>query len=284
MQSSLNHLPPGKQAEIISISEVIKQIASPEMIILFGSYAKGTWVEDNYTEQGIRYNYTSDYDFLVVTRNRLEKDYILADRIVNSTKHITRVAVNPIIHEIDYINEGLATGQYFFSDIINEGVPLFDSGKVKFDNPRQLTLKETKELQQQYFSQWYKKASGLLTVVSFSVEVDHNIAAFLLHQAVEAFYNTVLLVFTGYKPKTHSLEKLRQYTKPLSQELYAIFPAGNSSHETHLFNLLKSGYIDARYKHDYSITSRELTELITRVQKMQEVVCNICKQKIGTTI
>jgi predicted nucleotidyltransferase len=30
------------------------------MIILFGSYARGTWVEDKYTERGNVYEYKSD--------------------------------------------------------------------------------------------------------------------------------------------------------------------------------------------------------------------------------
>lgn len=94
-----------------------------------------------------------------------------------------------------------------------------------------------------------------------------------MHQATENFYNTVLLVFTGYKPKTHSLEKLRQQAKPLSEELFAIFPSTTEDkQETHLFDLLKRGYIDARYKHDYIITEHEPTTLIERVEKMKEVV------------
>lgn len=45
------------------------------MIILFGSYARGKYVEDRYISQGITYEYISDYDFLVVTKNNPEKSY-----------------------------------------------------------------------------------------------------------------------------------------------------------------------------------------------------------------
>ena len=38
------------------------------MIILFGSYARGEWVEDIYTEGHITYEYISDFDILVLTR------------------------------------------------------------------------------------------------------------------------------------------------------------------------------------------------------------------------
>ena len=38
------------------------------MILLFGSHARGNWVEDRYTgEDGIVYEHQSDFDILVVT-------------------------------------------------------------------------------------------------------------------------------------------------------------------------------------------------------------------------
>ena len=39
------------------------------MIILFGSYAKGTWVVDSYMEGHITYSYQSDLDILLVTKS-----------------------------------------------------------------------------------------------------------------------------------------------------------------------------------------------------------------------
>lgn len=108
-------------------------------------------------------------------------------------------------------------------------------------------------------------------------------AVFLLHQAAEHFYNTVLLVFTGYKPKTHNLDKLRQYAKQLSEDLFAVFPYPiEDKDEIHLFNLLKKGYIDARYKDDYVITADELEKLIERIYLMQTIVKTICLEKINS--
>ena len=49
--------------EILAVAE--KQIA---MIILFGSYARGTGVNDSYVEDGITYSYQSDLDIFIATR------------------------------------------------------------------------------------------------------------------------------------------------------------------------------------------------------------------------
>lgn len=76
MKSSLSHLPQPKQQEILVITEVIKSVIQPEKIILFGSYAKGTQVEDKYLENGIVYEYISDYDFLVIPRDNSVKEYV----------------------------------------------------------------------------------------------------------------------------------------------------------------------------------------------------------------
>jgi predicted nucleotidyltransferase len=37
-------------------------------VILFGSFARGNWVFDRYSEDGILYEYASDYDFLIITK------------------------------------------------------------------------------------------------------------------------------------------------------------------------------------------------------------------------
>ena len=283
MKTSLSHLPENKQQQILQIVEIIKEVAAPEKIILFGSYAKGKQVEHRYTgKDGIRYEYISDYDFLVVTKNNTIKEYELEDIINNRTKKI-EPSINLQIHEIDYINEGLEFGQYFFTDIVNEGILLFDTEKVHFTEPRLLTPEEEREKAQRYFDIWFPGGSGFLNSVGFNLkEGEHKIASFELHQATESFYYATLLVFTGYKPKTHNLWNLRKQAKILSEELFLVFPVETDKYENHLFDLLKRSYIDARYKPEYTITETELKALIERINKMKETVERICKEKIAS--
>jgi predicted nucleotidyltransferase len=65
-------LPDKKQFEIDRIKDIIIDVVNPEMIILFGSYAKGKYVEHKYNSKGITFEYISDYDFLVVTKENPE--------------------------------------------------------------------------------------------------------------------------------------------------------------------------------------------------------------------
>lgn len=283
MKTTLSFLPENKQHEIQRITEIIREVVDPEKIILFGSYAKGTWVEDRYTDKrGTLHEYISDYDFLVVTRGNPEKTYTQESKIMDRVDRY-KPPVNLEIHELDYINKGLDEGEYFFVDIVREGILLFDKDSVHFASPRELTPQEKKEKAQRYFDTWFPQAEKCLKTSKFNLkEGDFKLGVFILHQAAESLYYATLLVFTDYKPKTHNLWRLRKKAKPYSKELFEIFRAETDKKEEQLFDLLKRGYVDARYRSDYTITSEELHTLIERVTLMIPIVENICKARISS--
>lgn len=51
-----------KQDQLAEIVKVIREIADPVKIILFGSHATDNWVEGEYEEGWATYSYISDYD------------------------------------------------------------------------------------------------------------------------------------------------------------------------------------------------------------------------------
>jgi len=91
------------------------------MIILFGSYARGTAVDMDIHE---------DWDKC------------------NKLNLSARPGI--IAHDIEYLNIQLAQGQFFFSDIKKEGILLYDSKKSKLANKRRLT----KKICQQKIKSW----------------------------------------------------------------------------------------------------------------------------------
>lgn len=281
MKTSISHLPEKKQFEIKRIADIIQEVLHPEKIILFGSHAKGTWVEDRYTDKhGTTYEYISDYDILVVTKESVEKASSHESKIMDKVDRY-KPPVNLEIHGIEYINTGLEEGEYFFVDIVKEGILLYDTGRVHFASPRSLTAAEKKVKSERYFNTWFPQANIFLKNSRFDFSEGHlKIAAFELHQSAESLYYTLLLVFTDYKPKTHNLWKLRKKSKPYSKEVFEVFRAETDKDEEHLFDLLKRGYVDARYREDYVITDQELTVLIDRVSMMIPMVEKLCKEKI----
>lgn len=109
---------------------------------------------------------------------------------------------------------------------------------------------------------------------------EYNIAAFELHQVTERLYATLLLVFTGYKPHTHDLDKLNNEAALHEREFLAVFPK-QTHEENRLFELLRSAYVDARYKKSYKITRKELEWLSKRVETLQELTENSCRARIA---
>jgi predicted nucleotidyltransferase len=71
MKKSLTHLPQHKQDELELIKDVIlEKIPDVRIIVLFGSYARGDWVEDIHTEGHTTHVYESDFDILVATKTK----------------------------------------------------------------------------------------------------------------------------------------------------------------------------------------------------------------------
>ena len=83
MKKSLSHLPKHKQEELRYITEFIcSKSKYADMLILFGSYARGDWVEDIHTEGHTTHVYESDFDILVATKSKkTAEDTDLHDRV-----------------------------------------------------------------------------------------------------------------------------------------------------------------------------------------------------------
>ena len=58
-------------------------------------------------------------------------------------------------------------------------------------------------------------------------------AAFLLHQATERFYTTVLLVFTGYKAKRHNIETIGRHVSGCDAAFLKVFPRATKEQVTY---------------------------------------------------
>ncbi|WP_341754843.1 HEPN domain-containing protein [Candidatus Tisiphia endosymbiont of Dioctria rufipes] len=95
----------------------------------------------------------------------------------------------------------------------------------------------------------------------------------------ECFYNAILLVFSGYKPKLHDIRKLGSIAGNYNEELWQIFPH-SSIEQRQCFRLLEQAYIEARYNKDYKITKEQLLYLIDRVKKLKTVTKKICLERI----
>jgi HEPN domain-containing protein/predicted nucleotidyltransferase len=282
MKTSLRNLPKRKQDELRIVTDMIRQVVGVDKIILFGSYARGDWVEELGTNG--YYKYQSDFDLLVIVdekklARKLEKWDRMEDNILRSALVKTPVCI--ITHNIQYVNEMLRQGQYFFSDISKEGILIYDSKKSELVKVKKKKSPEERQKKaRKDFENWYKSANDFYDHFQYAFKrKKYKMAAFQLHQAAERYYSAILLVFTTYRPKLHDIKKLGKLAAAHDPKLITVFPKGTDE-EIRLFNLLKSAYVDSRYDENYNITREELEWLAKRVSKLQKLTASICKKKI----
>ncbi len=175
MRTDLSHLPQNKQRELVHVVDIIrggfaKAIAHRTQerfrngkilkIILFGSYARGDWVDDPVGR------YFSDYDLLVVLSHEDLTDVSefwakTEDRLLDelSEGKALRTPVSLIYHSLDDVNEKLRLGRYFFIDILKEGILLFEEPGHPFTEPHELGPKEALDETRDYFERWMQSAT-----------------------------------------------------------------------------------------------------------------------------
>ncbi|MCE7062286.1 HEPN domain-containing protein [Dyadobacter sp. CY343] len=189
--------------------------------------------------------------------------------------------VSLIHHGIGFVNNAIEQNQYFFVDILREGITLFDSGNFRLSGPKNLNPEERQTKAKDQFESWFKNANTFLRTFEFNFgEDDFTVAAFQLHQATERYYTTILLVFTDYKPKIHDIEELGKQVEKLNSAFGTVFPK-NTPEKKRLFELLKKAYIDSRYNMNYKIQKEELEYLANRVKLLKELTERICNERIA---
>ena len=297
MKSELHDLPNAKRHELAFVVDLIRKgfafaVARRTMprlrggrllkIILFGSYARGDWVEDPVGR------YFSDYDLLlVVDREELtdipefwaKTEQQLLDELA-SGKNL-RTPVSLIVHSLDDVNEKLRLGRYFFMDIVREGVLLFEEPGHPFAEPKPLSPAEALRETRDYFDEWFESATAFLKGANYYRSIERpKEAAFQLHQATERFYHCLFLVRTLYSPKTHNLNQLRQLAEAIESRLKEVWPR-STKFERRCYELLRDAYVKARYSRHYRITDDQLGWLAGRVELLQFIVRELCEARIA---
>lgn len=298
MRTDLDHLPPAKQRELERVVQILfeefgdataiatspwKKQARILKVILYGSYARGGWVDEPHTAKG----YQSDFDLLVIVNHeklidRIEYWSTAEDRLdrelaINRT---LRTPVNFIVHTTAEVNAGLSEGRYFFMDIARDGIALYQSDPAGLPEPQPKTPAQALAMAREYFEEWLPSAGEFFGSAQHSIQQGWlKKAAFDLHQATERYYHCALLVCTFYTPHVHNLGFLRTQAERIDPRLIEAWPRETKADRAR-FEKLKAAYIKARYSKHYRITEDELAWLGAHVEALGRVVEVICSEHI----
>ena len=231
MKTGLDHLPEAKRLELAHVVEVLREgfafaIARRTMpalrggrllkIVLFGSYARGDWVEDPVGR------YFSDYDLLVVVDREALTDVpefwgkteerLLADLAAGEQ---LRTPVSLIYHSLDDVNDKLRLGRYFFIDIVRDGIVLFEEPGFPFAESQPLSPAEAQRETREYYEEWFESAEAFAKGAAYYRSIERpKEAAFQLHQATERFYHARLVDervrAIGLRREDHNAHSMRR--------------------------------------------------------------------------
>jgi len=301
MKSSLDHMPPRKQQELTRVLQILHEEFEDALkegtaefkkrgrilkIILFGSYAKGGWVDEPFTMKG----YRSDFDLLIIVNNKKLCDYArywhkASDRLIRDKAIETPISF--IVHSLREVNTYLKEGQYFFSDIRKEGVVLYELDETPLAEPQTLAPEERLRIAREHFEQRHAEAVAALEGSRFYVskakesgDAWSNWAAFSLHQSLEQAYSCVLLTLTNYGPPSHNIKFLRSLAEEQDRRLTDAFPR-DQHRERAWFNTLNEAYVKARYSKHYEISDEALAWLLNRTTLLLQSVKSACTDHLS---
>ncbi|HEY9552870.1 HEPN domain-containing protein [Allosphingosinicella sp.] len=298
MRTDIDHLPPAKQRELERVVQILfeefgdataiatsgwKKQARILKVILYGSYARGGWVDEPYTAKG----YQSDFDLLVIVNHQKLTDRVefwaTAEDRLNRELAITktlRTPVNFIVHTLQEVNAGLSEGRYFFMDIARDGIALYQSDDTDLPEPQPKTPHQALAMAREYFEEWLPSANKRFDGAKFHIAQGNlKDAAFDLHQTAERYYHCALLVCTFYTPHVHNLGFLRTQAERIDPRLIDVWPREAKADRSR-FEKLKEAYVKARYSKHYRITEEELGWLGERVEELGRVVEVICSERL----
>jgi predicted nucleotidyltransferase/HEPN domain-containing protein len=299
MRTDVDHLPGAKQRELERVVQILfeefdeaRALATQDWkkkgrilkIILYGSYARGGWVDEPHTAKG----YQSDFDLLIIVSDKRLTDRVeywaKAEERLNRELAITKTLktpVNFIVHTLHEVNDGLAHGRFFFMDVARDGIAIYQSEDSELAEPKPKTPDQALAMAREYFEEWIPAAAD------FKESADHLIdkgrykrSAFLLHQATESLYHCVLLVCTFYTPHVHNLGFLRTQAERLDRRLTYVWPM-DTRKDRAMFEKLKDAYVKARYSKHYRISAEELAWISACVEELGRVVQTICEERIN---
>ena len=302
MKTDLYHLPDKQQAELARIRTILltefeaarngggggtqpwRRGGHVQKIILFGSYARDDWVDE--PDNG----YLSDYDLLIVVSHEQLTDiahywWAAEDKILNDPS-IGRT-VNLIVHDLADVNQALGRGEYFWTDIVRDGVALYDVPGHPFAPSMPMTPSNAIDAGERHFASkmadldlWIEDAGAHIAKLDEGKHIRKR-AAFELHQAVETAYACVLLVHTFYFPRSHNIKFLRSLAEDIDKRLIAAWPRENRI-DRRRFELLKRAYVEARYSDKYDASLEDLKALTEAATLLRDLVAKVCQEQLET--
>jgi HEPN domain-containing protein len=232
---------------------------------------------------------TMHYFLLMVTKEVTRKETEVQDYI---NTHISGIKITIIVHGKSSVEQAINQGNSFFIDIYMKGESFYHAidGLSTHQCPNLNQRKQALKRQDCFLDHYDTAAGFLFAAESCADRAYYNNALFMLHQTLEHACIALIRLFINYRPATHSLTKSLNLCLCFSDEPDGFFPR-RTTEEKRLFELLSSGYSDARYnnkfkavENDVSILRFQLRDFLTLTRELGYAKIDLLKLKAGITL
>ncbi|QDC36025.1 HEPN domain-containing protein [Sphingobium fuliginis] len=288
LRTDADHLPAPIRAELLRVATILfeafeettkgrlsQQYRAGRILtlILHGPHAEKDW-EQVAPGEAFRLLAIVNYPRLA----RSEGDWrLVRDRMRRAWEfgEITR-PVRLTVESLERFNGALVEGVPHFVTIAEQGIALYQMVGLRLKAPRHLPVRDRTIRGVTEYRRWHRNGCDFLAGATFYRDQGNApMAALLLHQACEHFYQCVLWSITLHGPRTHALDELREAAEALDARLCSAWPRV-SRFERRAFGCIRRAYVEARYGRSYRISPQELAWAFARVEILAERAACVC--------
>lgn len=275
MKKSKSYLPKCKLENLTSwFRNINKRLLQAEMIILYGGYSTGKFVEyDEHVEFCILTSFISYYDILVVTNrvpnNKAGNELNIIEGIYYKDTD-NKTTVQFANYDIKSLKHQLEAGRYLYTQLKQEGSILYNSKKNKLSRRRKLNFIEIQQKALEYFGEKIESVQNKLIMAQFAFKNGlYKEAIFNLQQVSENIYFAISFAFILTSSKLYNLTKLSGSVKYHFEELATVFP-GSTAEEKQLFPFLKDTYVVAFNNYNFLVTKKDIDAISHKVELLRD--------------
>jgi HEPN domain-containing protein len=247
----------------------------PTRIFSFGTHTVHQEIEGPFAHKDSKHRH---YCLLICTESCTRIDYEVQEF---ANAHYYNGHVTILCHGELTIKERIEANSRFFTSVISNGKLIYTKeGYVDAEFNAKYNPVKTLEKAERHLFNRISLATGFLKSAEESlVRGQHNIATFLLHQAVEQSCSLLIRVHIDYRSEFHNLNRLLGLTRCFSDEPTNLM-IGDRTSGRRLFDILIKSYGQARYAPEFFVAKKDAGELYDKVSAFIELTKNMCASKM----
>jgi HEPN domain-containing protein len=251
--------------------EMIMDVTEPDIVYLLGATLKRNRTESIFSSSEPSVQFLNNFYFLVVipdSRSRPLHEW--QEMIEQSCSKVTETVV--IVVTTKQFFEWLEGGHRFARNVEQNAIKIVIKPTLRIPciGPYD-EVAEEKEISAMLGKGKYMASEFLAGAEVYMTRQNWNLAAFMLHQALEQLLTNLITAKTGYEQRTHNIKRLMKYIFLFNGELKVQIIKSNCLQKSELTQLDEM-YYNSRYYEDF-----KFSEII--IIKLKKIVSQIISER-----